>query len=128
MRDVIIVGNSPEEREKAFEDLRKQGYKTLDGGYTGVPLGTHLFTVAETNIYGTKIVDNSTGHFEFPTVAGVIIVSTTGENFRFDNSEDSKKLVIARKFHWLIKPNARLYITIEANNAGWKNVTKVETA
>jgi hypothetical protein len=127
-RIVKIVGNSREEREAALNEARKQGNKTLEGGLPGVPAGTHLFTIAENNIFGVKEVSSPTkGLFKFPTVAGVMTISGSGEKIVFDN-RSTNNLVIPEKFHPIIKGNQQVYLTIGTNSSGWKEVTNVVRA
>ncbi|MET3978069.1 hypothetical protein ABIB62_000635 [Mucilaginibacter sp. UYP25] len=122
MSKIVLLSGNPEERKKQLEELKKTGVKTLDGG--PLPIGTHLFTVSGNDIWGTK----KAGGYDLMTVAGVLTNSDTGEKVTFNNSEDSKKLVVPSKFRFLIEPNKRLYLTIEFTKSGWKSVTNVVTA
>jgi len=130
-RNIISVGNTREEKLAALNDARNKRATIWYEGVHDVPIGTHLFSIAENNIFGIKEVNSRTkGLVSLPIVAGIVTVSGTGKKIVFDleNTIETNNLFMPEKFHHLIKEGQKVYLTIGKNSNGWSEVTNVEPA
>ena len=130
-RTTTIIGNTREEKLAALDQARKKRFTIWYEGLHDVPFGTHLFSIAENNIFGLKEVNSKTkGLLNLPIVAGVITVSGTGKKivFGLENTPETNNLFMPEQFHHLIKEGQKVYLTIGKNANGWSEVTNVQLA
>jgi len=126
-RELKIV-NTREEKLAALKEARNKHATIWYKGVNDVPIGTHLFKVANDNIFGIKHENSPTkGLFKFPIVAGVLTVSGTGKQIVFgtENTLETNHLFVPEKFHHLIKEGRQVYLTIGLNQNQWTEVVSV---